>query len=429
MTSSLPKGPGNHRSRAAVRALGILGLVFAVLVWLVGSLVRPRTAQRHLGSRQQLAPHEQSYGDRPRPRRRWYGPAIVAILASGVAGIAIFSYFHLNQRLWPVRLTGSASTTIRNASILQDLRLTAAGKGSQVRWLVDSGYARRLGVSGSGAEIIVPLAPSECQTAEKALHATCVGGQLRTGSPATFTWSTTQKFASTGSQTTGSADLDIQPLVARSGVLGVNLTATASSGPSYCVDFQPGVTLTLTVGGRSFTRSEQSSECSPRSTGLHVLVGPPGTGLPATIEFDRVEYLTMHAWAPAGILYGFAGQLELSPGPSTVPGSPAWLCSNTDPCQLAATFKIDNASQSLELSGQKVTTVVTNGGQLVPSAWNQHSDRFVPLFGFIFTLFVITPLTAVIGVLTDAMKNWSPRRRDDRGPRKLQNPRRVPDAP
>src|SRR5262245_6109452 len=440
MMPSRPRGrPGAHRGRAAAAAIGVLGLAFAVLVWLVASLVRPRRRasagapggagaarpRRPLAPSQQLAPPEQASGDRPPPRRRWYGLVILALLAGMVAGIVIFFFFRLNQRLWPVRLNASASTTIRNAGILQDLRLTAAGNGSHVRWLVDSGYVRQLIVSGSDTEIILPLPPSECRAAGKALDATCVGGQLRTGSPVTFIWSSIQKFASTGNHTVVSADLDIAPLVARPGVLGVYVTATASTGPSYCFNFQQGVTLTLSSGGRTSTRSEQPSECFPDTRGLHVLVGSAGTGLPPAIEFDGVEYLTMHARASAGILYGFAGQLELSPGPTTVPGSPAWLCSKTAPCRLTAVFKIDNASQSLELSAQNVTRVVTNVGQLVPSAWTQNSDKFVPLFRFIFTIFVITPLTPVIGVLTDALKNWSPRPQRDRGARKLPKPRSL----
>jgi hypothetical protein len=161
---------------------------------------------------------------------------------------------------------------------------------------------------------------------------------------------------------------------------------------------------------------------------LHVLVGPPGAG-PPEIGFGGIEYLTMHAWAPTGVLYGFAGTLELGQDETTVPTGSVLLCSRTAACRLTAAFSIDNASQSLNMSAKNATSVVTNAGQLVPSAWTQDAQEFVPVFGFIFTLFVITPLTAAIGVLTDALKEWSPRLRRNRRARKVPTPRRMRDAP
>jgi hypothetical protein len=333
------------------------------------------------------------------------------------AGLGIFAYIWLNLHRCPVSLNATASASTRNVGILQDLRFITAGQGSDVRWLVDSGYVRQMTVSGSNAQVILPLPPSECRAAAIKLQAECTaGGQLQTSYPVTISWSSIQHLASTGAQEVPSASLDVTPVIT-AGVLQVDVTADASARPSFCFTSPvEAVKLTLISGPRSFTHTFTGTEnvpCNPSAAGLSVLAGPAGMDLPPAVEFDGIAGLQLHARAPAGVLYGFAGQLELTPGPTVVPGNVTLLCSAKAPCPLDAEFDVGAESQSLTVSSNAATSVVTNGGQLVPSAWSQHADIFVPVLGFFFTIFVIPPLGAVIQGLIDALKRW-PAPRDGR---------------
>jgi hypothetical protein len=327
------------------------------------------------------------------------------------AGLLIFAYIWLNQRRWPVSLTAKASASIGNVGILQDLRLTAADHGSDVGWLVDHGSVRQLTVSGSNAQVILPLPPSECRAAAIRLQAECTAsGQLRASYPVTISWSSVQGFASTGAREVASASLDVTPVVT-AGALRVDVTADARARPSLCFTSpQQAVKLTLVSGPRSFrytfTGNEPVVSCYPPAAGLSVLAGPAGTGLPPAIEFDGIRGLLLHARAPAGILYGFAGQLELTPGPTTVPGNLTLLCSAKAPCPLTVEFDVGAESQSLIVSSNAATSVVTDGGQLVPSAWSQRTDILAPVFGFLFSILVIPPLGAVVQGLIEALKRW-----------------------
>lgn len=427
-----PTGSHGARRGGAAAGAALVGIVALALAALVRRAVAvPRLRQPPLAGvpggtgsvgppgplppSRPRAPHEPDAGDAVPSELHWRGLAVLLAVAAVTTASALSTYFWLNHRLWPVRLHASASASTRNVAILQDLRLVAAGKGSNVYWVADSGYVRQLIVSGSGAEVIVPLLPSQCHAAATALGAKCVVKKgnpiLQTLDPVTFTWPSFQHFGSTTSHKVASASLDISPFVAGP-VLGADVTAAANARPSYCFTFQPGVTLIMRSGARTFTRSEHAMECFPVANGLRVQVGPAGSGLPPTVEFSEVEYLHVQAQAPAGILYGFAGQLDLRPGGTTVAGNPSFLCSMHAPCDLSAVFTISNATQSVDVGATKATSVVTNGGQLVPSAWAQNTDRFVPLFGFIFTILVITPLGAVLKVITDALTRWQgPRQR------------------
>ncbi len=228
-------------------------------------------------------------------------------------------------------------------------------------------------------------------------------------------------FASTGRQDVASASLDVTPLPAGPGGLAVEVTSDTSARPSLCFTSpQQAVRLTISSGGYNFgfdfTGNETGASCNPVGGGLPVLVGSAGSGLQHAIEFDGIAYLQLHAQAPAGILYGFAGQLVLNPGQTTVPGSTTLLCSAADPCPLSATFNADTQSQSLVVSSTAAASVVSNGGQLVPSAWAQNADILVPVYGFFFTVAVVPLLGAVVQVLISALLGWTgPRRRRDRG--------------
>ncbi len=188
------------RQRVVVGA--VIGLALAVLIGIAAALAGPRRpsspdASVHAGdeqpgpppaTEQHPAPPEPAADDGDgEPRRRWYGTAILALIAAALTGLAVSGYVWLNHWHSPVTLTASANSSTRTVSIVQDLRLTAAANGSEVRWGVDSGSARRLIVSGEDTEVIVPLSSSLCQAAANTLHATCANGnQLLTGSPTTF---------------------------------------------------------------------------------------------------------------------------------------------------------------------------------------------------------------------------------------------------
>jgi hypothetical protein len=125
-----------------------------------------------------------------------------------------------------------------------------------------------------------------------------------------------------------------------------------------------------------------------------------------TFQFGGISTLQLDAWAPTGVLYGFAGQIELNPGGTTVPGNPILLCSRTTTCPLHAVLDIEPSSQALTVSSGAATSVVSNDGQLVPSVWAENSDVLIAAFGFVLTLLFVTPLTAAIQTLARALGRW-----------------------
>jgi hypothetical protein len=408
----------------------VLGLTFAALVWVARALAgsRPPAWAGSSGRADtaapgaNLAPGQHAAPPQPTPdldgaplRPGWYGFALL-VIAVVAAGCAIFLYNWLSQWHWPVTLTASATVSAPHESILQDLELTAGMNGSPVRWLVDSGSARQLTVSGPDtgtAEIILPLRRSWCARMAARLKASCGGGQLSLNSPVTFDWSNTQQFASTDApQRTVSSRLDITEAIARPGVLEMEVTAVTRARPSLCFSSPlNAVTLTVTSGPLHFRHKFSGHEPTvPCASGTSVLIGSPGSGMPPALAFVGIRTFGLRAWASAASLHGFAGQLELDPGGTTVTGGPAdvLVCSRKAGCPLAATLGIGEAGQagqSLVVHSHAATNVITKGGQLVPSAWARKTAIFGPLLGGFVSALVVGPLTVFMQVLMDAMKS------------------------
>jgi hypothetical protein len=178
-------------------------------------------------------------------------------------------------------------------------------------------------------------------------------------------------------------------------------------------------TLTITIGLRRFIYHFGGNQIVPCAQGISALIGSPGTGLPPAFEFDGINALTVSARGPAGTLQGFAGQIALDPGGTTVLGSSAVVSlRSTEASPLATSLNIAPGSQSLTIASTATTSVITSSGQLVPSEWARQSDVLIPLLGGFVTALVVAPLGVSLQVLMDALKRWQgplPRRDRRRG--------------
>ena len=142
-------------------------------------------------------------------------------------------------------------------------------------------------------------------------------------------------------------------------------------------------------------------------------IGPPGT-LPPSFELDAINGLTLTASASTGTLQGFTGQIMLKPGGTSVQGSPTVVSLRSATADgLTTVLSLMTGSQALTVNSPAAASVMTGGGELVPSEWARETVVFGPLLGGLVTALVVAPLGVALGVLTDALKRWpGPRRRE-----------------
>ncbi len=384
------------------------------------------------------------------PRWGWYG-WLVLLFAGLFAGLSIFAYDGLSHWYRPVIL----AATTNNLSPLANVTLGGGAIRSQAAW-TQQGFVRQLDVNGPGqgtAEVILPVPVSKCLVMAKQLGLSgCYpGGQLRISSPVTFAWSRPDLISSSGVEQ-APGGLDIAPSLARPAALGLTIAPMASNSPgppanppSECFEnpyTAAAVTLTVTVIGNpkpysdfQYSGPDWRTVCAAgvSGAGISVVVGLPD------FEFGGISTFALCASAPEGTVQGFAGQINLMPGPTTVLSDPTTvsLQSRADEPLLASldigmngqspcapgqaagaspTCVPALSSDSLTVCTQAATGVLTNSGQLVPSEWTRDSPIIVPLFGGIVTALVVAPLGVSVQALMDALKRL--RLRVFTGPRK-----------
>ncbi|MGO8956664.1 MAG: hypothetical protein ACLQFR_04740 [Streptosporangiaceae bacterium] len=326
----------------------------------------------------------------------------------------------------------TASATAPASSVLvPDLRLTDANNGAPVRWDISNAYAKQLTVTGAGqgtAQIILPLARSYCPSIAAELKVTCSGnGELSLPSPVSFGWSDQELVSSTnGEAGSAASSVEIEETVTSPGGPELDISPDMRAYPSLCFDSpQRPSKLTISSGSNSYRHSFTGTEPSLPCTGVSILVGLGG-GAPPVLQLAGVGGLAFMASAQSATLQGFAGQLALDPGGTTVSNGPGAVivCSKNaacpltatvgigqvsqspDACPLATTTGIGQASQSLAVCSTAATSVITKNGQLVPSAWARQTEIFAPLLGGIVSALVVGPLTVFMQLLMDALKNW-----------------------
>src|SRR5262249_6971797 len=152
--------------------------------------------------------------------------------------------------------------------------------------------------------------------------------------------------------------------------------------------------LVVSSGRRRFSyRFNGNGPTVACTTGISVLVGSLGKGQPPAFEFNGISALTLLATAPVGTLQGFAGQLILGPGGPTVLGAPTFVSLRAaDNVPLATSLSIAPGRQSLFVHSTAAISVITNGGQLVPSEWDRDAGIVVPLLGGFVSVLVFAPL-------------------------------------
>jgi hypothetical protein len=431
MPVRLREGPEPSRSDAAIIAVlvGALGVAVALVIRLFAGSGGRRSAEPAGFPGAGVSPSQPHSNQQPGPRLApeadssprlagWYGVGALAF-ALICAGIAILGYDHYSHSYPPARFTVSASSSTHNASLLGDLQLSATGNGAPVRWLVAGGYLTQLTVNGPDglgtAEVVLPLPQSMCKAIASRLSGTCARGNVVSiSSPATFAWSSPQQIGSTNGSQVTSSSLDITPSIIRPGVSQVDVSSNTNDRPSLCFSSpMESATLTLTSGPRSFSQHFAANgpqvECT---AGIPVLIGLSGRGLPPEFEFGGISTLLLQAVSPAGTLDGYAGQLELSPGGTTVLGVPTnvAVCAARDACQdpIVSSFEIGSGGQTQKLSLQSraATSVITNDGELVPSQWSRRTDIYGPLLGGFITVLVVGPLGMFVQAFMDATKRW-----------------------
>ena len=429
--------PARRGVATAAALIAALGLALAALIRMVISFAarrRPslppaddkaepgsntsRSTGTSGGTGAAAPPPEQarSVAESPSSRPSGGSGCLLLLLAIGCALLSIFAYTWLRDWHRPAHLTASAS----NLKVLQRLALmTTDGGAPAVHWHV-AGSVRQLKVLGTNtgtAEIILPLARSNCPMMARKLKlppTSCTGGGLSMSSPAEIAWSSAQ-FLTSGQMV--SRRLDVVPSPGPASALRVALSAQTRSSPTICFSPQGAVTLRLIHSNGSYTKhmiASGSFRCEG-GAGLAVLIGKGRAGSPPAFEFDGISSLTVSALGPAGLLQGFAGQVELKPGGKTVLASPTIVSLNTENNASHAGLinvglSVGNAtpgSQPLIVTSGAVTSVATNNGELVPSVWDTDNGFVAPFLGGFVTMLVLTPLWAAMQAFLDVLNRWA----------------------
>jgi hypothetical protein len=418
------KGRGTSPRGRAVRAGVSVGLALAGLIAaLLGS--RRRRAARHAGETGSLgregAPGKgESPGGEKSPggglspdgaggsdggptRSGWWGAAALVVCAVVCAAASVLGYNRLSHWYRPVVLKLSTGSQGNG----QQVMLTGNGKPT-VRWGV-SGYVGQLTVAGppgGSAEIMLPVPVTQCGAVLAQLHVACgAGGLLRLSSPTEFSWSVAQELYSQGLQT--ASVVSLEPSTGAHGAQSVTMVMT-DAHPVLCLFPSGRAKLTIMAGGYSYTATfTRFTSCD----GITVVIGTAG-GTPPALELGGIDGVKLTAAAPDGMLQGFTGQVMLTPGGTSVPGSATSVSLKAAGTGLAASLDIKPGTQDLSVMANAATSVTTADGQLVPSQWSREAVVYGPLLGGFVTAFVVAPLGVSVGVLTDALKRW-------RGPRWL----------
>jgi len=359
--------------------ISAIWLGFAGLAGLFAALAGSRRANSRPPSPSPApvpAPAPAPAGRRSRPVWNGLGWLGVALLC---AGALLFAYKGLNDSY----VTAGLHATTNTLGAGQQVILTDKDHGSGVQWTVMPGYVGQLTVEGPGpgqAEVILPLERKLCPALALKLKVTCQGGTIMSvNSPVGFGWSSPQQLNSTpGGEV--SASLDIQSSQAADGSVNIIVAPQTTSTPSLC--FNSPLTpaeVTVTLGPYSFPHHFTGSQIVPCSQGLPVLIGSPGPAPPA-FELGRVTSLTLSASGSAATLQGFTGQIVLTPGGTTVPGNASVVSLNSrEATGLTAVFGIAPGTPTFKVTSQAATSVMTDGTQLLPSEWTQHSDLLAPV--------------------------------------------------
>jgi hypothetical protein len=383
MALAMRSRQGSGPATRDVVLISAIWLGFAGLVGLFAALVGFRRANSRPPSRPpspSSAPDQDQDQDQDgKPSRSlwnglgWLGVALLC------AGALLFAYNRLNDSY----VTAGLDATTNNLGAGQQVILTDQDRGSGVRWMVMPGYVGQLTVEGPGpgqAEVILPLDRKLCPALALKLKVTCHGGTITSvNSPVGFAWSSPQQLNSTpGGEV--SASLDIQSSAAADGSVNMVVAPQTDTTPSLC--FNSPLTpaeLTVTLGPYSFPHHFTGSQIVPCSVGLPVVIGSLGSAPPA-FEFGRVTSLTLSASGSAATLQGFTGQIVLTPGGTTVPGNSSVVSLNSRGATgLTAVFGIAPGTPTFKVTSQVATSVMTDGSQLLPSEWTQHSDLAAPV--------------------------------------------------
>jgi hypothetical protein len=320
------------------------------------------------------------------------------------AAVSVLGYNRLSHWYRPVVLT----ITTNSQSDGQQITVTGNGKPT-VRWGV-SGYVGQLTVTGppgGSAEIMLPVPVTQCGMVLAKLHVACgAGGVLTLSSPTRFSWSTAQELDSEGGLQAAS-ELNLEPSTGAHGAQSVTMVLT-DAHPVLCMFPSGRARLTIAAGGHSYTAPfTKFTACD----GITVVIGTAG-GTPPALELGGLNGVRLTGLAPTGTLQGFTGQVMLTPGGTSVPGSATAVSLKAAGQGLRASLDVTPGSQALSVTAPAATSVTTSEGQLVPSEWSREAVVFGPLLGGFVTAFVVAPLGISVGVLTDALKRW-------RGPRWL----------
>jgi hypothetical protein len=335
-------------------------------------------------------------------RSGWWGAAVLAVVAVLCAALSVLGYNWLSHRYWPVVLTVTTSSQSNG----QQIALTGNGEPT-VRWGV-SGYVGQLtvvGPPGGSAEIMLPVPVTQCAKVLARLRVACgAGGLLTLPSPTEFSWSTAQELYGQGGLQTAS-ELDLEPSTGAHGAQSVTIAMT-DAHPVLCLSPTGQAKLTIATGGHSYTAAfTRFTACD----GIAVVIGSAG-GTPPVLELGGIDGAKLTGSAPAGTLQDFTGQVMLTPGGTSVPGSATPVSLEAAGHGLSASLDVKPGSQTLSVTAHAATSVTTADGQLVPSEWSREAVVFGPLLGAFVTAFVVAPLGVSVGVLTAALKRW-------RGPR------------
>ena len=347
------------------------------------------------------------------------GGSVLRSWTAPVAGFAILLTAWLMLTHWRPSITPRVRATSLPVSEVLDL---PAGN-RDVRLRIVGAQTQSLTVAGPqnvALPIDLPLTTADCPQLARELGGQCAAaiGTVLVPSSVTVSWTSPQPLKLDPEQPDPA---NPRPLLARAVRIALDNPAAARIGDSpapahgngaaapavtgpqlsiwadttgagrtaqrWCYQYTPTApaTLSISVGNRQATRAlTQRTAPNVGCDGLHLLVSSGQTvagtrPLPPLVTLGGVSAIQIHTESTQVNLSALTGNLVLEEDRIKVFETPVAAAIRSD-STIATDLNIQAGTASLALAGHEVTSIDTDEGNLVRTAWQRQKELTVPIF-------------------------------------------------
>jgi hypothetical protein len=324
------------------------------------------------------------------------GTALVALLLV-CAGVGAYRWLNTHHP--------GAAAQLSHVDVGQLHQLSLDGAAS-TSWQISGATATRVeigGVPGARVNVDLPISRADCPAIAVALGvpSTCRDGTLAAATPLTLEWRDPAELdvASHDPAQPRLHSARVQLGLRQSGPrwqvsVGVRTSepTKADAVPVLCLEQPLGTNeLTIRRGARathtSFSAASPTAGCGQ---GIRLEIGPPRAGATAAITIGAVEQLWFDATGTDASLEGATGHITLHPGGAQDIKVPNTITMGAK--TLTAALRLERNESSLTLRADSATSVYTDDGQQLLTAWDREQWIVIPATLFVLTTVVLPPL-------------------------------------